>query len=75
MNKEQDTILEVEGMSCMSCVRHVTSALTAVDGVGNVDVKLKEGLVIVHHDTSRVPIAQLIEALGGAGYASRPRAA
>lgn len=74
MNKEQDTILEVEGMSCPSCISHVTSALKGVEGVGKVDVKLKEGLVIVHHDTTHAPIAQLINALGDAGYASKPSA-
>jgi copper chaperone len=75
MNTEQDTILEVEGMSCPSCISAVTSALSDVDGVGRVDVKVRDGLVIVRHDTSQAPIAQLIDALGAAGYASRPRRA
>lgn len=75
MNKEQDTVLEVEGMSCTSCIRHVRSALSAIDGVGTVDVKLRDGLVIVRHDTTQAPIAQLIDALEDAGYASRPRTA
>lgn len=75
MSKEQDTVLEVEGMSCPSCVRHVTSALADIDGVGEVDVKLRDGLVIVRHDMTQAPIARLIDALEGAGYASKARAA
>lgn len=75
MSQEQDTILEVEGMSCPSCIRHVRSALAELDGVDTVDVKLREGLVIVHHDPVQAPAAQLVLALGDAGYASRPRAA
>ncbi len=75
MSNEQETVLEVEGMSCPSCIRHVTSALTDLDGVDQVDVKLRDGLVIVRHDTTEAPIAQLIDALGDAGYASKPRTA
>ncbi len=74
MSTEQDTILEVQGMSCPSCIRHVTSALSALDGVGKVDVKLRDGLVIVNHDHARAPIARLIDALGEAGYVSKQRA-
>ncbi len=75
MSKEQDTILEVEGMTCPSCIRHVTSALTEVEGVGKVDVKLRDGLVVVKHDQAQAPVADLIAALGDAGYASKQRPA
>lgn len=73
MSNEQDTILEVQGMTCPSCVRHVTSALTELEGVGKVDVTLRDGLVVVRHDTAQAPIAQLIDALSGAGYVSKQR--
>jgi copper chaperone len=73
MSKEQDTILEVQGMSCPSCIRHVTSALADVDGVAKVDVKLRDGVVVVQHDKTLAPIDQLIDALGEAGYASKQR--
>ncbi len=73
MSNERHTILEVQGMTCPSCIRHVTSALEDVDGVGGVDVKLREGIVTVKHDTAQAPIAQLIDALADAGYVSRPR--
>jgi copper chaperone len=73
MSKEQATILEVQGMSCASCISHVTSALTDLAGVAKVDVKLREGLVIIHHDEAQSPIAQLIDALEEAGYSSKQR--
>ena len=73
MNNEQDTILEVHGMTCPSCIRHVTSALTDLDGVGKVDVNLRDGVVVVRHDASEAPITRLIDALTEAGYASKPR--
>jgi len=73
MSNEQDTILEVQGMTCPSCIRHVTSALTNLEGVAKVDVKLRDGIVVIKHDTSQAPITQLIDALSDAGYVSKPR--
>ncbi len=73
MSNEQDTILEVQGMTCQSCIRHVSSALTDLDGVGKVDVKLRDGIVIVKHDSTQAPVTQLIETLNEAGYASKQR--
>ena len=73
MSNERDTILEVEGMTCPSCIRHVSSALEELEGVGAVDVKLRDGLVVVKHDATQAPIDQLIAALDEAGYASKPR--
>lgn len=75
MSNERDTILEVEGMTCPSCIRHVTSALMDIEGVGTVDVKLRDGLVVVKHDTTRAPVTELIAALGEAGYVSNQRKA
>lgn len=73
MSNEQDTVLEVQGMTCPSCIRHVSSALTELEGVGKVDVKLREGIVIVKHDSTQAPVTQLIETLDEAGYASKQR--
>lgn len=73
MSNEQDTILEVQGMSCPSCIRHVSSALTELEGVDKVDVKLRDGIVVVKHDRAQAPVAQLIETLDEAGYASKLR--
>ena len=73
MSTERATILEVQGMTCPSCIRHVTSALSEIDGVDTVDVKLRDGLVFVKHDDAQAPIAQLVDALNEAGYTSRER--
>lgn len=67
---EQHTVLEVQGMTCPSCVRHVSSALTEIDGVDKVDVRLREGIVHVDHD-ARANLAHMIEALTNAGYVSK----
>ena len=39
--------LNVEGMSCGSCVKHVTEALNTVEGVTKVDVDLQAARVRV----------------------------
>lgn len=75
MSNATDTILRVEGMTCPSCIRHITEALHDVDGVGKVDVKLRDGLVVVQHDAIEAPVGRLIDALRDAGYESRARSA
>ena len=68
-NKE--TILSVEGMTCSSCIRHVEHALSELEGIEKVEVKLKDGKVRIEHDPSRPTIDEMIAALGEAGYESR----
>jgi copper chaperone len=76
MNEKTETLLDVQGMSCPSCVRHIDHALSDVEGVARVEVRLREGKVLVQHDGRAAPIEALIEALRAAGYeASAPLAA
>lgn len=70
MSTTRETVLEVEGMSCGSCVRHVDHALRTVDGVTAVEVRLKERRVLVRHGED-APLPQLVEALRDAGYEAR----
>lgn len=63
--------LNVEGMSCMHCVKAVTEALSAVPGVTAVqDVDLEQGLARV--DGSPEPEA-LVAAVKEAGYQAEVR--
>ncbi|WP_448111338.1 heavy-metal-associated domain-containing protein [Pseudomonas lini] len=57
--------LQVEGMSCGSCVKHVNAALKPLAGVGEVTVDLDHGRVKV---TGDVQSKVLISALTEAGY-------
>lgn len=76
MNEKTETLLDVQGMSCPSCVRHIDHALGDVEGVARVEVRLREGKVMVQHDRRAAPIEALIEALRAAGYeASAPTTA
>jgi copper chaperone CopZ len=67
----KETILDVEGMTCSSCVRHVEGALRKMEGIESVEVKLREGRVRVEHDPAKAPISRMIAALDEEGYSSR----
>lgn len=62
-----ETRLDVIGMSCPSCVRHIGGALGRLEGVAEVDVRVREGRVLVRHDGA-VEVAALIDAVKDAGY-------
>ena len=71
MSESKATTLDVEGMSCASCVRHVEGALRTIDGVGAIEVELQNGKVHVQHDPAKATIEQMVAALSEAGYDSR----
>ncbi len=62
------TILDIEGMSCVHCVRAVVTGLGGVPGVTGADVKI--GQAVVDHGP-RVSQARLREAVEMAGYKVR----
>ena len=59
---------KVEGMSCGGCVKGVTAALSAVDGVGEVKVELEAAQATVHYDPARTTLAALHQAVEAAGF-------
>jgi copper chaperone CopZ len=65
------TELQVEGMSCGSCVKHITAALQPLAGVGEVTVDLASGRVKVTGDAER---DVLLSALKEAGYPASVKA-
>ena len=64
--------LDVQGMTCASCVARVERALRKVPGVTDASVNLATETATVH---STSPVAEAaIEAIRKAGYEARPRA-
>lgn len=57
----------VTGMTCGGCVKRVRSAISELDGVTDVDVKFKGGLVTVTADGT-VDDAAVKAAVADAGY-------
>jgi len=58
--------LEIGGMTCQNCVRHVTAALSRLPGVRRVDVDLasKQATMDLEHDLDRSVLARALEAEG-----------
>lgn len=63
--------MRVDGMSCASCVRHVSAALSPIAGVAEVSVDLVAGRVRVIGDADA---QALMAALQDAGYPARVEA-
>ena len=64
------TVIDVEGMTCGNCVKHVTEELTELDGVSAVDVDLNAGGVSPVTVTSPAALDEtaLRAAVDEAGY-------
>jgi copper chaperone len=61
-------VLNVEGMSCSHCVKAVTDAVTALDGVAGVNVSLEEKTAAVDYDAEKVSLESIREAIEDQGY-------
>ncbi|HET9096968.1 MAG TPA: heavy metal-associated domain-containing protein [Candidatus Baltobacteraceae bacterium] len=59
--------INVTGMTCQNCVRHVSQALSALPGVRSVDVDLQSGSARLESDRE-IPAGELRAALDEAGY-------
>lgn len=59
------TVLEIDGMSCVHCVRAVVTGLGGVPGITGADVSI--GRAVVDHNPHVTP-ARLREAIEVAGY-------
>ena len=64
----ETTVIKVGGMSCQHCVKAVTEAVSAIDGVGSVDVNLEEGTATVAYDNEKASLTQIKEAIKNEDY-------
>lgn len=58
----------VEGMSCAHCVKAVTDAVKALDGVKNVKVTLENKTAVVEFDAAAVTEVRIKEEIEDQGY-------
>ncbi|RYG26121.1 copper-translocating P-type ATPase [bacterium] len=66
-----ETELQIEGMTCASCVRRVERALSKVPGVAEASVNYATERATVSHD-GHVDVGALAQAVADAGYAAKP---
>ena len=59
--------LHVKGMTCAHCVKHVTKALSGMDGVTDVVVDLEKGTATFKMSRA-IPDAEFAAVLDDAGY-------
>lgn len=59
--------IKIKGMSCQHCVMAVTKALSAIDGIENVQVNL-ETQTASYDETRPVDMALIKDAVKKAGY-------
>lgn len=67
------TVLQIEGMTCASCVGRIESAIKGVEGVVEAQVNLATGKGAVDH-VQGVALAALIEAVAETGYGAHESA-
>ena len=60
--------LNVDGMSCSHCENAVKKSVSALEGVSNVNVSLKENTVSVEFDPTSVSVKMIKEAIDDQGY-------
>ncbi len=61
----------VEGMTCTSCVAHITKAVSKLDGVETIKVDLGSDSAAVGFDPSRTSLVAIGAAIEAAGYQPR----
>lgn len=64
----EKTVLKVDGMSCEHCVKAITKAVGAIDGVDEVKVDLAEKTVTVRHDEAKAPLNKIKLEIEDQGY-------
>jgi copper chaperone len=68
VEKTEKKVFNVEGMSCSHCVKAVTDAVKALDGVVDVKVNLEGGTAAVEYDAARVTEDRIRAAIEDEGY-------
>jgi copper chaperone len=64
----ENTVLNVDGMSCEHCAKAITKAVSALPGIHSVDVNLKAKTVTVAHDTAQTPLDKIRFEIEEQGY-------
>lgn len=68
--KEREIVLDIEGMTCASCVNKIEKALQGVEDVGSASVNLATRMATV--STASGDVDTLVRAVQKVGYGARP---
>jgi len=68
MMSRETKIFNVEGMSCMHCVKAVKDSVESLSGIGKVEVDLAGKKVVVEYEADKVNIQDIKDKIEDAGY-------
>ncbi len=71
----QQVRFPIDGMTCTSCVAHISRAVGKVDGVESVKVDLASDSAVVAYDSARASLTEIGWAVRQAGYEPHVEAA
>ncbi|MBO0420088.1 MAG: copper chaperone CopZ [Vagococcus fluvialis] len=60
--------IKIDGMSCNHCVAKVEKAVSELDGVDKIKVKLKDAEAKVKFDETKIPLDKVLEVITDLGY-------
>lgn len=66
--------IDIDGMTCVSCVRSIEACLSDVKGIKTSDVSLSDNCALVVIDSSIVSIQQICDAINSRGFVAKTRA-
>eukprot|EP00794_Sanderia_malayensis_P006913 gene6913-7690_t len=60
--------ISVQGMTCQSCVKNITSTLNEKDGVLSIEVSLEKENAVVKYDAVKTSKEEIVEMINNTGY-------
>lgn len=69
---EDNIDLDIDGMTCASCVRHVEKALKGVSGVEEASINLATNRAHVRYISGVATVSMMEKAVAKAGYSAKP---
>lgn len=73
MNGCQIATIDIDGMTCISCVRNIEACLSAVEGIKASNVSLSDNCALVVFDLSSLSIQQICDAINNCGFIAKTR--
>ena len=64
----ENTVVKIDGMTCMGCVGSVKRVLDGIDGISRADVTLRPGQASISYDAAKTSLGAIKTAITDAGY-------
>ncbi|CAB5375335.1 unnamed protein product [Rhizophagus irregularis] len=63
-----DKVIPINGMTCQSCVRSITNAVSSLSGILNITVSLENNEASVSFDSNKITLSTIIETIEDCGF-------